>query len=397
MAQMWAGVDVGKEEHHCVVIDAEGKQLLSRRVRNDEPELARLLSDVRDKAAGDGLTWAVDLNTGGAALLIALLVQADQRLLYLTGRQVNRASGMYKGEGKTDARDAAIIADQARIRRDIGVLRPGDEVAIDLRILTARRTDLVADRTREINRLRAQLLEVSPALARAFDLTCKGPLVLLTGFQTPQAIRQTGVEGLTAWLRSRHVVKAAALARAAIAAATRQSVSLPGEKLAATMVARLAQGVITLNHEVAEIDAQIEDRFHQHKHATIVISLPGMGILLGAEFLAATGGDMTAFAGTDQLAGFAGLAPAPRDSGRVSGNLKRPKRYNRSLLRVFYLSTLVSLRRCAASRTFYDRKRREGKTHKQALLALARRRVNVLWAMIRDGKHFQSPPITAAA
>src|SRR4029453_11340637 len=109
MAQMWAGVDVGKEEHHCVVIDAEGKQLLSRRGRNEEPELARLLSDVRDKAAGDGLTWAVDLNTGGAALLIALLVQADQRLLYLTGRQVNRASGMYKGEGKTDARDAAII------------------------------------------------------------------------------------------------------------------------------------------------------------------------------------------------------------------------------------------------------------------------------------------------
>ncbi|MFF4526839.1 IS110 family transposase, partial [Streptomyces bluensis] len=53
---------------------------------------------------------------------------------------------------------------------------------------------------------------------------------------------------------------------------------------------------------------------------------------------------------------------------------------------------------CPASKTYYDRKRREGKGHKQALLALARRRVNVLWAMIRDGQYFHaSPPVAAAA
>lgn len=37
---------------------------------------------------------------------------------------------------------------------------------------------------------------------------------------------------------------------------------------------------------------------------------------------------------------------------------------------------------------FYDRKRAEGKRHNQALVALARRRVNVLWAMLRDGTEF---------
>ena len=56
-----------------------------------------------------------------------------------------------------------MIADQARMRRDLQPLRPGDDIAVDLRILTARRTDLVADRTRAINRLRAQLLEYFPA------------------------------------------------------------------------------------------------------------------------------------------------------------------------------------------------------------------------------------------
>ena len=65
--------------------------------------------------------------------------------------------------------------------------------------------------------------------------------------------------------------------------------------------------------------------------------MPGIGTLPGAEFLAATGGDMTWFASADRLAGFAGLAPAPWDSGRIRGNLQRPRRYHRGLNRVFYL------------------------------------------------------------
>jgi hypothetical protein len=56
---------------------------------------------------------------------------------------------------------------------------------------------------------------------------------------------------------------------------------------------------------------------------------------------------------------------------------------------VFYTSALLSIQRNPASRTYYDRKRAEGKRHSQAVLALARRRVNVLWAMLRDGQPYQ--------
>ncbi len=50
-------------------------------------------------------------------------------------------------------------------------------------------------------------------------------------------------------------------------------------------------------------------------------ALPGIGPLLGAELLAATGTDLAGFAGPDRLAAFAGLAPAPNDSGRRNGNV----------------------------------------------------------------------------
>jgi hypothetical protein len=101
-------------------------------------------------------------------------------------------------------------------------------------------------------------------------------------------------------------------------------------------VARLAEGVIALDEQLQEVDALIEERFRRHPSTTVITSLPGVGTLLGAEFLAATGGDMTAFESSDRLASLAGVAPVPRDSGRVAGNLHRPRRYNRAPQRVFY-------------------------------------------------------------
>ena len=155
MATIWAGIDAGKTHHHCVVIDDRGKRLLSRRVANDESELLGLLAQVA--ALGDEAVWAVDLADGPAALVIAILLGAGQDLIYIPGRVVNRAAGTYRGEGKTDVRDAAVIADQARMRQDLHPPRLGDDITVDLALLTGHRADLVADRTRVVNRLRALL------------------------------------------------------------------------------------------------------------------------------------------------------------------------------------------------------------------------------------------------
>ncbi|MET9932656.1 MULTISPECIES: IS110 family transposase [unclassified Streptomyces] len=393
--EIWAGLDIGKKHHHTVVIDADGKRLLSRRVMNNETELLQLIADVLE-ISGD-VPWAVDINTGIAALATGLLLNHGQPVAYLTGRAIHHASATYRGEGKTDARDAFIIADQARIRRDVSTLRPGDDVALDLRLLTARRLDVVHDRTRQINRLRAQLLEFFPALERALDLTKKGPVLLLTAYQTPAAIRRMGVRRLETWLRNRKVQRAGTLAARALETAQAQMTALRGEELGAELVSRLARAVVAHNDEVAELDARIEARFCQHRDAEVILALPGMGPITGAEFIAATGGDLTAFSGPDRLAGFAGLAPVPWDSGKVSGNPRRPRRYHRDLQRALYLSAQVSVFFCPVSKAYYDRKRKEGKGHKQAVLALARRRVNVLWAMIRDHTPFQTVPALATA
>lgn len=99
MPEIWAGLDIGKKHHHAVVIDADGKRLLSRRVMNDERELLQLVGDVLE-ISGDVL-WAVDINTGIAALAAGLLLNHGQPVAYLTGRTTHQASATYRGEGKT--------------------------------------------------------------------------------------------------------------------------------------------------------------------------------------------------------------------------------------------------------------------------------------------------------
>lgn len=248
MPQLWAGTDAGKSEHHCTVIDAEGERKLSRRVANDETALLKLIGDVLELSEGEPVTWAIDLNAGGAELLIALLAAHGQKVLYIPGRTVHHASSSYRGDGKTDA--AYVIADQARMRRDLQPLSEQDEIAVDLRILTARRYDLTADRTRAINRLRAQLLEYFPALERAFNYsTSKAALVLLTGYRTPTALRRIGQSRLAGWLSKRKVRNAPAVAATALEAAQAQHTVIPGERTAAAMVRTLAAAVMALDEE----------------------------------------------------------------------------------------------------------------------------------------------------
>ncbi len=234
--------------------------------------------------------------------------------------------------------------------------------------------------------------------ARLLYSTSKASLVLPTGYQTPAALRRTGRNRLAVWLKNRKVRNYRLVAATAVEAAEAQHTAVPGEKPAAAVVARPAREVMALDDEIAETDALIEDRFRDHPHAEIILSMPGLGPVLGAEFIAHTGGDMSVFGTADRLAGVAGLAPVPKDSGRISGNMRRPRRYCRRLLRVFYLSAQVAARHCPLSKAFYERKRAEKKTHKQAVIALARRRLNVLWALLRDSRHFEiSPPLRVAS
>jgi len=108
MDRAWVGIDVGKEFHWAHVLDSSGRELLSRKVENDEADILRLIDQAHSFA--EEIVWAVDQPGGSAALLLALLWERDQRILYIPGLTVNRVSDTYRGESKTGTRDAHVIA-----------------------------------------------------------------------------------------------------------------------------------------------------------------------------------------------------------------------------------------------------------------------------------------------
>jgi transposase len=391
MDKVWAGIDAGKGFHWAHVLDASGTRLLSRKVENEEADLCELIDGVLSLA--EDVVWAIDQPGGGAALLLALLWERGQRVLYMPGLTVDRSRDAYRGESKTDARDARIIADQARMRSDLGELAPSENDLAELELLLARRRDLVVDKSRSVTRLRETLLSLFPALERALDLNRSGPITLLIHYQRPAQIRRAGRKRVAAYLRNRGLKGADGLAQKALHAANSQSVSLPAEDVASFIVAELAAEVLALKERIEALDEELRARFFTREEAEIITSLPGMGTVLGSEFLVCVG-DLSAFESADKLAAYAGLAPAAHDSGKRTGNDHRMRGGNKVLKRAFYQSAFASLRSSPESRAYYDRKRREGKRHTQALIALARRRVNVLWAMLRDGTTFNAPSST---
>ena len=233
--------------------------------------------------------------------MLALLRERNQRVLYIPGLTVDRARDAYRGESKTDARDAHLIADQARMRPGLAKLKPGEKEIVELQLLLARRRDLVTDQSRIVTRLREALLSLFPALERALDLNGKGPFTLLAHYQTPAQLRRAGHKRVAAYLRNRGVKGSANVAHKALSAARSQSATLPAQDVASRIVAELAEEILAFKERIARIDEELGQRFFARPEARILASLPGMGPILGAEFLVCVG-DICAFESADRLA-----------------------------------------------------------------------------------------------
>ena len=124
----------------------------------------------------------------------------------------------------------------------------------------------------------------------------------------------------------------------------------------------------------------------------LLATLPCIGRCTGARILAEIG-DGSRFASGAKLASYAGLAPVTRQSGSTLNHSARSRRGNHRLTNAMFLAAFASLR-TPESRAFYDRKRAEGKHHNAAVMCLARRRCDVILAMLRDSTAYQ-PPQTA--
>src|SRR5690606_18686924 len=104
-------------------------------------------------------------------------------------------------------------------------------------------------------------------------------------------------------------------------------------------------------------------------------------------------GDGTRFANGSKLASYAGLAPVTRQSGTSIRGESQSRRGNHRLKNAMVLAAFASLR-STDSKAVYDRTGAEGKQHNAAVICLARRRCDVILAMLRNLEPYRAPEAT---
>jgi transposase len=394
-AGIFLGVDIGKSGHYALAVDAGGKVIHQTAVVNDEAALRKVVEWARAHHA----TVVVDQPGGAAALLLRVCWQAEVRIGYLHGLAMARARDFYVGESKTDPKDAFVLADVARAHPNRVVwLEPTSEALAQLELLCGYDADLRGDANRLANRLHALLATHWPALERALGerLDSRGVLAILQQYPSGPALKEAGVDQLTTALKAQRMRRPDAFAKQLHQAAMAQTVSISGAQTAARLVIELAAQLAAVLARREELEQEIEQVFFALPEATILRSLPGIGPRLGAR-IAVEIGSISRFRTPAQLAAYAGLGPTPWQSGTsIKANL--PSRFgNHRLKNALFLAAFASLRH-EPSRSYYDRKRAQGKRHNQAVLCLARRRVDVLHTMLSQGVPYRSPaqlPIAA--
>lgn len=387
---VFIGIDVGKTDHHAVAIDRAGKKLMDKPLPQDEAKLRALIN----KVTGHGrVLVVVDQPATIGALPVAVAEDMGVMVGYLPGLAMRRIADLHPGEAKTDARDAAIIAETARtMPHTLRTIVLADEQAAQLSMLCGFDDDLAKQVTATSNRIRGLLTQIHPALERVIGKHLDHPVIpaLLEKYPSPDALRKAGQKRVATFMRKYAPRGGNAWAADIFEALDQQTVTVAGTDAAGLVLRQLGTQLAQLRAARDEVFEQVEVLVADHPLYELLTSMPAVGVRTAARIITEVAGKHFETAG--HLASYAGLTPVTWRSGTSIRGDHPSRKGNKVLKRALFLSAFAALK-YPDSRAYYDRKRAEKKKHNQALIALARRRCDVLFAMLRDGA-FYSPPAT---
>ena len=142
-----------------------------------------------------------------------------------------------------------------------------------------------------------------------------------------------------------------------------------------------------VEQQIAELDKQIADLI-QSTTATVLTTITGIGTTLAGIIIGEVA-DIHKFDAPKKLLAYAGLDASTSQSGQFIGTKSKiSKRGSPYLRRALYLAANIAAFKDPALSLFYQKKISQGKHHKQAVIAVAHKLVNIIWAVWRSGKPY---------
>jgi len=146
----------------------------------------------------------------------------------------------------------------------------------------------------------------------------------------------------------------------------------------------------SINSTKLAIEEQVRAIAEQIEEMRILKTFPGIGGIAGATLLSEIG-DIERFGKESNLSAYCGVSPVIWQSGTGRIRTKRRKRYSRRLKGILYFISLSQIRINPESRAYYERKIKEGKTHWQAMNALSRQLIKIIYYMLKNKEPYQRP------
>ena len=378
---IFVGDDWAEAHHDVYVCDEAGIKLASKRLPEGIDGMAKLHDLVASHAADPGdVVVGIETDRG---LWVHALVEAGYVVYAINPKAASRYRDRHTLSGaKSDPGDAKMLAELVRTDRHNHRQVAGDSALSEgIKILARAHQSLVWERTRAANRLRSSLREYFPAALDTFaELADRDTLAVLGAAATPgEAAKLTPG-------KIRTVLRRAGRQRNIETRADAIAIGLRSDTLRAPAAVESAHGATTqasvailvaLNIQIDVLASELADHFEQHPDSDFYLSLPGVGVVLGARALGEFGDDPNRYADAKSRKNYAGTSPITRASGTRYVALARFVRNNR-LADALDQWAFSSITASPGARAFYNRRRAAGDSHHKALRALANRWVGIL-------------------
>ncbi|WP_418924121.1 IS110 family transposase [Ellagibacter isourolithinifaciens] len=368
------GLDVGKSSHWACAATRDGEVLASKPVANRENALDSLFAEF------PGALVVVDQVRNIGALALSRARAAGMPSAYLPGLAAHEAARLFGGDAKTDERDAMVIAKTALGIPDALLPVPHPDPAIAAaRALAVQRDFLTRESTRSKNRLRSILLEPCPEFESLVDLSDVSELRLMAALGGPRSVADAGRRRAAALARGARRGKVDALVGSVGSSTRPDAAAIAAEDRAVRFLARrIAENAAELQAATAEISALLE----RDETYRCLLTIPGIGPKTASELAISV--NIDDFPNHDRLASYCGLAPRNRQSGTSVSSVSASRQGNKRLKNLLIFSCNCLARTDGRWGEYYARCRDRGMPHGKALKAVARKRLKVIYAVMRD-------------
>lgn len=300
---------------------------------------------------------------------------------------------------KTDQKDPKVIADIIVLGHALSLVVP-EGAAAELRRLTQARERTMQGRTSFLNQLQSIVFPVFPEFLPIMKkVGGKSAQFLLKNCPTPQEIVEYGLNPLANSLRKISKGKLGKDRAEALYKAACQSVGISeGIQGIHSEIAHILSIVEASDRFISDIEEQMSGYLKQIPYSGSILSLKGIGEVTAAGLIGEVG-DFTKFKTISEIVKLAGFDLFEISSGKHKGTRRISKR-GRSLLRkILFFGALNVVRKGGILHDRYQAYLKNGMVKIKALVAIARKLLGIIFAVVRDHSRFDEKyvPLKKAA